>query len=324
MLDHPTFQDVLKAKRVISRYLPRTPLYHYPSLSRLLDAEVYIRHENHQPIGAFKVRGGVNLLWQLGDEEKRRGVITASTGNHGQSIAYAARLFGVRAIIAMPYRSNPGKVEAIENLGAEILFQGVDFDEARLHAEEVARQEGYRYVHPANEPLLIAGVATETLEILEELPEVEVLIIPVGGGSGASGACIVAKTVNPGMEVIAVQAEKAPAAYLSWKAHRFVEAKMETAAEGLATRVPFELTMSILWDALDDFILVSEEEIEQAMVLMIEKTHNLVEGAGAAPLAAALKIKERLRGRKVVLIQSGGNASVEQLTRVLRKARGGM
>lgn len=309
----PTFQDVLKAKAIIASYLSRTSLYRYPSLCQLLGCEVYVKHENHQPVGAFKVRGGINLMSQLSDDERRRGVIAASTGNHGQSVAYAARLFGVGATIVVPEGANPGKVDAMRGLGAHIIFHGRDFDQAREHCEALAAERGYRYVHSGNERLLIAGVATETLEILEDQPDIEVIIVPIGGGSGAAAACIVAKAINPAIQVIGVQAEKAPAAYRSWKERQLVEDKMETAAEGLATRTAFALPQSILWDLLDDFVLVSEEEIYRAIVLYLEKTHNLAEGAGAAPLAAAMKMQEKLQGRKVALVLSGGNLSLDQL-----------
>jgi threonine dehydratase len=316
-LQAPTFQDVLAAHRRIAPYLRPTPLHHYPLLGELVGAEVWVKHENHQPVGAFKVRGGINLVSQLSPEEKERGVITASTGNHGQSIAYASRLFGVRAIIGMPEDANPGKVAAIRHLGAEILFHGKDFDDAKRRVEELAQEKGYRYVSSGDEPHLIAGVGTHTLEILQELPDAEVIIVPVGGGSGASGACIAAKAINPSIEVIGVQAERAPAAYLTWKARERMESKMETFAEGLATRAPFMLPQSILWKYLDDFVLVSEEEMLRCIVHFLERTHNLAEGAAAASLAAALRLRDRLAGRKVVLIMTGGNLSLANLRRAL-------
>ena len=309
----PTFADVLQARRQIRPHLGVTPLYAYPALSRLVGADVWVKHENHQPVGAFKVRGGVNLVSQLSPEARRQGVIAASTGNHGQSIAYAARLFGVRAIICVPDGANPVKVEAMRDLGAEVVFHGRDYDDAREYCERLAEDEGYRYIHSGNEPLLIAGVATQTLEILEERPGVEVIIVPVGGGSGAAGACIAAKAIRPDLQVIGVQSAAAPAAYRSWRARRLVEDAMETFAEGLATRTAFELPQRILWTQLDDFILVSDEEIRQAQRMMIEKTRNLVEAAGAAPLAASLRLKDRVAGRTLALICSGGNVSPQQL-----------
>ncbi len=317
----PTLKDVFLARRIVSQYLPRTPLIHYPALSELLGCEAYVKHENHQPVGAFKVRGGINLVSQLSEDEKRRGVIAASTGNHGQSVAYGARLFGIKATICVPAKANPVKVESMRYLGAELIFQGRDFDEAREHAEYLAQKKGYRYIHSGDEPLLIAGVGTYALEIVEDQPDIQTILVPIGGGSGASGCCIATKSINPEIQIIGVQAEKAPSAYLSWKEQRRVEARMETFAEGLATRTPFDLPQSILQDpemGLDDFILASEVELRQAVIIAIQKTHNLAEGAGAAPIAAALKLRERIAGQKVALVMSGGNLSIETLRDILR------
>jgi threonine dehydratase len=316
----PTLAEVLEARRRISSHLRPTPLYRYSALNDLLDAEVFVKHENHQPVGAFKVRGGVNLISQLSADERERGVIAASTGNHGQSIAYAARLFGVPATICVPEQSNPVKVASMRGLGAELVFHGRDFDEAREHCERLAKERGQRYVHSGNEPLLIAGVATETLEILEEQPQTDVIIVPIGGGSGAAGACIVAKAIGPAIKIVGVQSEAAPAAFRSWQERRLVVDRMQTVAEGLATRSAFELPQQILWQWLDDFVLVSDDEILGAQALMIEATRNLVEAAGAAPLAAGLRLREGLAGKRVALILSGGNVSRAQLLDVLRRA----
>jgi threonine dehydratase len=315
----PTFTDVLQARKTIAPYLHPTPLYYYKSLSEIIGAEIWIKHENHQPIGAFKVRGGINFVAHLDAETKARGVITASTGNHGQSVAYSCRLFGVKAIVAMPNGSNPVKVEAIRNFGAEIRFIGEKFDESRAYAKQKAEQEGMHYLSPGDEPLLISGVGTYALEIIESLPDVDTIIVPVGGGSGASGACIVAKSVNPKTRVIGVQAEASPAAYLSWKEKRWVEAENKTFAEGLATGAPFELPQQILRRDLDDFVLVSEDELKSAMILAIEKTRNLVEPAGAASLAAAIKLRESLRSKKMALVMSGGNLDIRNLKNVLNE-----
>ncbi len=320
MWNRPTLHDVISARGRIAPYVWRTPLHHYLGLDALLDAEVWVKHENHQRLGAFKMRGGINLLSRLTDEEKRRGVITASSGNHGQSIAYAAGILGVKCIVCVPEGANPGKVEAIQNLGAEVVHHGPYFDITNEYAQRLAKEEGYRYIHAVNEPLLIAGVGTYTLEILEDLPDVDCIIVPLGGGSGACGTCIVAKSVNPDIKVVAVQAEAAQAAYLSWKTGDIVEAPMESAAEGLATGRGYELPQSILRDLLDDFVLVSDAEMEQAIVTHLEKTHNLTEHAGAASLAGALKIKDQLRGKKVALVMSGGNLSLDHLKTALANA----
>src|SRR5215207_1138923 len=309
----PTFHDVLAAQRRIRPYLARTPLHSYPALNELLGTEVFVKHENYQPVGAFKVRGGVNLVSQLPPEERERGVIAASTGNHGQSVAFAARLFGVTARIVVPERANPGKVAAMQGMGAEVIFHGDGFDAARLHCEALAKQHGYRYIHSGDEPLLIAGVATETLEMLEDQPDLEVILVPIGGGSGAAGACIAAHTVSRTISVIGVQSDAAPAAYRSWRDRGLIAAPSHTFAEGLSTGTAFALPQAILREDLDDFVLVSDDEIRQAMVWMIERAHTLAESAGPSSLAAAFKLRDQLRGKKVALVCSGGNSSLQHL-----------
>ena len=313
----PTLADVRAAAERLGPHLPRTPLYAHAGLDGLLGTEVLVKHENHLPTGAFKVRGGVNLVAQLSEDERERGLIAASTGNHGQSLAYAGMLFGVRVTICVPAGANPAKVGSIRALGAEIVEHGRDFDEAREECERLAVAHGRRYVHSGDESHLIAGVGTHTLEILEDEPEIDAVVVPIGGGSGAAGACIVAKALRPSCEVIGVQAEAAPAAYRSWRARAVCEDRMETAAEGLATRVGFALPQSILWEHLDDFVLVGEDELRHANRLMIEHTRTLVEGAGASPLAGALRLRERLVGKRVALICSGGNITLAQLVVVL-------
>ncbi len=319
-MDRPTLSDVLSARRQIAPYLSPTALHDYPALNELVGTELWVKHENHLPTGAFKVRGGINLVSRLDEEERERGVITASTGNHGQSISYAARLFGVRAIVCVPENANPVKLASMRGLGAELVVHGADFDEARENCELLAAEHGYRYIHSGNEPLLIAGVGTHTLEILEQQPEIDVVIVPIGGGSGAAGACVAAKSIRSSIEVIGVQSDAAPAAYRSWKSRGLVEDRMETRAEGLATRVAFELPQQILWEQLDDFVLVSEDDLEHAVVEMLRCTRNLAEPAGAAPLAAALQLRDRLAGKRVALILSGGNISPDHLREILDRS----
>ena len=309
----PDLAEVLAARQRIAPYLRATAMHRYPALDALAGAQIWVKHENHQPVGAFKVRGGVNLVSQLTPDERRRGVIAASTGNHGQSVAYAAGLFGVRAVICAPERANPVKVESMRALGAEVVFHGRDFDEAREYCEKQAAEHRYRYIHSGDEPALIAGVATYTLEILGDQPDVEVIVVPVGGGSGAAGACVVAKAVRPSVQVIGVQSEAAPAAYRSWRAGTLVEDTNSTFAEGLATRTAFELPQRILREHLDDFVLVSDDALRSATRLMISKTRNLVEPAGAAALAAVLSAPGRFAGRTVTIVCSGGNISPAQL-----------
>ena len=318
----PTLRDVYRAKKTIAPHIPRTPLHYSSGLSEMLEAEVYLKHEEYLPLGAFKGRGGINLLANMTDEEKERGLITASSGNHGQSMASACKMFGAKAIIGLPEDANPNKVAAMRSLGAEIIFHGADFDAARLHCERIAKEEGYRFVHPVNDPLLIAGVGTQALETVEDLPDVQVLMLPLGGGSGVSGACIVAKGIDPSIEVLAVQSEQAPAAYHSWKQGEIVEAEMNTVAEGIATRVGYELAQGIMRDLLDDCLLVSDEEIHRAIGTLVDKAHTLAEGAGATALAGAIKYPGRVKGKKVAITVSGGNITVDQLRQSLEVYQG--
>ncbi len=320
-MEPPKFKDVLVAQKQIRPFLKPTPLYTYPAINKLIGTEVYIKHENYQPVGAFKIRGGINLISQLTPHEKERGVIAASTGNHGQSVAYAAKLFQVRAKIVVPEKANPGKVAAMEGFGAEVIPYGQNYDEARLYCENLATQYGYRYIHSGNEPLLIAGVATIFLEMLAEQPDLQVIIVPIGGGSGAAGACLVAKNIDPQIKVIGVQSEAAPAAYHSWRQKKLVEAPNETFAEGLATGTAFALPQRMLWSGLDDFVLLTENEIKQAMVWMITHAHTLAEAAGAAPLGAAFRLRSQLAGQKVGMVCTGGNTSLAHLRLALNEIK---
>jgi threonine dehydratase len=315
----PTLDDVRAARNAIAPFLPPTPLLHSWALSERLGCDYYIKCESLQPVGAFKVRGGVNLVAGLTDAERRAGLVAASTGNHGQSVAFAGRLFGVRVVIYVPAEgANPLKVAAMERMGAEVRRHGRDFDEAREECEREADRAGLRYVHSANEPLHVAGVATVALEILDELPHPDVLIVPVGGGSGAAGHGIVLRELNPTTELIGVQSEAAPGVFEAWRDGTLTPCdRMATRHEGLATRVPFELTLRILRDTLSDFVLVSDHDIDHAIRALAADARLVAEGAGAAALAGALALGDRIRGRKVVGVLSGGNMPADRLSGVL-------
>jgi threonine dehydratase len=313
----PTFQDVLLARRQIAPYLNPTPFFSYPAVNQLIGTSTYIKHENAQPTGAFKVRGGINLTSLMSEEERRRGVAAASTGNHGQSVAYAAQLFGVKARIVVPEGANPGKVAAMEGMGAEVIFHGEKFDDSVRYVTQLAEEQGLRYIHAGNEPLLIAGVGTYTLEMLETEPEIDVIFVPVGSGTGAAGTALTAHALHPAVKVIGVQSELSPAGYESWKARSLLSAENLTFAEGVATGKGTDLPQRILWEQLDDFVLVSDEEIQQGMIWMIQHAHTLAEGAGAAALAAAYKMRGQLQGKKVAVICSGGNSSLAHLRTAL-------
>ena len=314
-----TFEEVLAARDFIRPHLVLTPLYGYPSLERLLGARTYVKHENHHLVGAFKVRGGVYLVGTLPAEQKSKGVIGATRGNHGQSLAYAGRLFGVKAVIAVPHGNNPEKNEAMRLHGADLIEQGGDYDEAVKLVEELTRKHGYRYVHAANEPKIIAGVGTYSLEVFEQLPEAEVMIVPVGLGSGLSGACVVAQGLGKNTRLVGVQAEAASSVGQSWRSDKIITTdSADTIADGLATRIPAEMTLEIMRRRVDEMVTVGEQEIIEAVRLMIQATHNLVEPAGACALAAAVKIRKKLAGKKVVLVQTGANIDWNTLRRIVQ------
>jgi threonine dehydratase len=310
--------EILKARPNVYRFLKPTPLRAHPLLSECLGFDCYIKHENHNPTGAFKIRGGLNFMAHFAARQPRRGIITATRGNHGQSLAMAARLHGIACTIVVPYGNNPEKNDAMRAMGAELIEHGHDFDEARLLAEQLQQTRDLHYVSPGDEPLLVNGVGTYALEIFEELPDADCIIVPIGGGSGICGVLAVAEAINSRVEVIGVQAEQAPCIYLSWKKGELVETpSASTFADGLATRVPFRMTFEYFKNRIHDMVLVSEEEIRQSILLLLRCTHNLAEGAGAAALAAAIQMRQKLTSKKVVLILSGGNLDGATLKWVL-------
>ena len=321
----PTIHDIYAARARVYRAIRPTPLMRHPLLAEAIGADVLdilVKHENHNPTGAFKVRGGLNLVGSLAADE-RRGVITATTGNHGQSIALACQLERVPCTIVVPVGNNPEKNAAMRALGAELLEFGKDFDEARERVEQLQQERGLRYVHSANEPLLIAGVGTYALEIFEACPDADVIFVAIGGGSGACGCSIVRSAIGSRAKIVGVQAERADAFTRSWRGpSRVVGEKADTFAEGMATRVTFDLTFEILKRELDDIVTLGEDEIAEGIRLALRTTHNLAEGAGAASLAAAMKRRGELSGKRVVCVMSGGNIDRATLARVLSATAG--
>jgi threonine dehydratase len=310
-------QDIVTARERVYRVVRPTPLLHHALLASETGLDIFVKHENHNPTGAFKVRGGLNLIASL-SEDDRRGVITATTGNHGQSIALACQRERVPCVIVVPFGNNPEKNAAMRALGAELLEYGRDFDEARETVERMQHERRLRYVHSANEPLLIAGVGTYGLEIFEQCPDTDVIIVPIGGGSGACGCALARTGLGSRARVIGVQAERADAFARSWRGpSRVVGDKADTFAEGMATRVTFDLTFDILKRELDDLVTLSEPEIAEGIRLALRATHNLAEGAGAASLIAAMKLRDHLAGKKVVCVMSGGNIDAATLRRVI-------
>jgi threonine dehydratase len=310
----PTLADVFAAKKIVDRFLAPTPLLKSLALSEQLGFDLYLKCENLQPVGAFKVRGGIYLMSQLEPEYRAAGVVTASTGNHGQSIAYAAREFGVEATIYMPENPNPVKVKSMERLGAKIVYYGKDFDESRVQAELDAKATGRYFIQSANDNRLVTGVATYSLEIMEALPQLDTLLVPVGAGSGVCGALVAGKAVNPNLTVLGVQAAGASAAADSFRdrtLHSYESS--QTFAEGLATRTAFEYPARIMWDRLDGFVLVTDDEMRAAMLALMESAWVVAEGAGAAATAAAIQMADTLKGKTVCCVVSGGNVPLSGL-----------
>ena len=304
--------ETIRSRTTISSYLKATQLAFYEGLSRLVGANIYIKHENHNPTGTFKIRGGVNLMFHI-KKQGIKGVTTFSTGNHGLSIATAAKWFGLEAIIVVPENNNPAKNRAIKDCGAELIEAGTTFEEASLKVNELCNQRSLYYVHPANEPHLINGVGTEFLEVFEELPDIDVMILPIGAGSEAAAAITTLRSLKKGIEIIAVQAQASSAAYLSWQKKKIVQAENNTFAGGFATGIAYETPFGIYQENLDDFVLLSEDEIYDSIGLALYYTHNLAEGAGAASIMAAYKLRDRIKGKNVVLQMSGCNASSDEI-----------
>jgi len=313
----PTTADVCRVRQAIDQHLPRTPLVRSETLSAEFDADIYLKREDTLPTGAFKIRGGISLVSGLDSEFHDPGLIAASTGNHGQSIAYAGRTFDVPVTIVIPEDANPGKATAMEQLGANVRHHGADFDEAREHAEGLAAGEGYRYVHSANEPTLVAGVGTAGIEIVEELPEIDYLFCPIGGGSSAAGYCLTVGAIT-GATVIGAQSDAAPAMYRAWdEGHLEPHDRMESFAEGIATRVPFALTLELLRERLDDFRLVSERALRRGVHDLFTDERIIMEGACAASPAAMRQLRNELADQTIVFPISGRNIETETLRTIL-------
>jgi threonine dehydratase len=317
----PTLNDIYSARTRIGDVIRPTPLLRHPLLSEKTGLDLHVKHENHNPTSAFKIRGGLNLVRSMPAEERRRGIVTASTGNHGQSIAFASQLERVKCTVFVPLGNNPEKNAAMRAFGAVVTEGGRDFDEARELCEQKAVSTGARYVHSANEPLLISGVGTYGLEIFEALPGVDTILVPIGGGSGACGICIARTALGSKARVIGVQAEKADAFAQSWRGTtRVVGTSAATFAEGMATRVTFDLTFEILRRELNDIVTLTEPELAEGVRMALATTHNLAEGAGAAAIAAAFKLRDQLQGQKVVAVMSGGNLDAAKLRWILGSA----
>lgn len=314
-----SLDDVYVARERIAGQVEQTPLINHPLLDDALGCHAQVKLENAHDIGSFKIRGSLNLLAQLTPEERFSGFVTATKGNHGQSLAQAAARYGARCTIFVPRENNADKNRAMAALGADVREEGHDFDAAVAAAERFARETGARSVHPAREPALIAGVATLALEMLEQSSKpLDYVFVPVGGGSIAAGVAVVIKAMSPDTRLIGVQSENAPAMHHAWhtgEERPFVVS--QTVADGLAVRVPVDYTLAFLRELVDDMLLVSEADIFEAMRLYAATVHQMVEGAGAVPLAGAQLMRETIAGSNVGLVITGGNVEAHTLSAAL-------
>lgn len=316
--------NIRAAQEIVYRTLEPTPLREYPLLNAETGARVWLKHENHQVTGAFKIRGGLNFMHHCAATRTHHGVITATRGNHGQSVALAAQLYDIPATIVVPFGNNPEKNAAMQAYGARLIEHGRDFDEAREKVEELAQAENLRYIHSANEPHLINGVGTYALEIIEIMQKrgerIDAIFVPIGLGSGICGLITAFRALLPETKIYGVQAEGAPSVYLSWQAGHIIETKeAHTFADGVATRVPAAMTFAIIQRGVDEIVLVSESETIRAVRLLWRTTHNLVEGAGAVATAATIKMREQLAGKNVVNVLSGANLDTASLTKIFAR-----
>lgn len=304
--------EIIRANKIVSQHIKPSQLIRYEGLSRSAMCNIFVKHENQNLTGSFKIRGGINLMFHI-KALGIKGVVTFSTGNHGLSVATSAKLFGIPAIVVVPEGANLAKLQLIKEAGAEIVEAGKTFDESSLAVAEISQSRGYYYVHPANEPHLINGVGTEFIEIINELPDVDAVILPLGGGSEVASAVVAFKALRPQVEIYSVQAKLSCAAYRSWKQKEIITSENKTFAGGFATGSAYETTFEIYKNSLTDFVLLSEDEILKGIALAAHYTHSFVEGAGSATIMAAFKLKERLKGKNVVLQFSGANASPDEI-----------
>jgi threonine dehydratase len=316
-----SFDDVLAARDRLRPYLDPSPLRQYPLLDELVGhgIRVFVKHENHLPVQTFKVRNGLSAITALDQATRARGVIGASTGNHGQGMAYAGQLLGVPTTIVVPVGNNPDKSAAIRSMGATLVEFGATYDASAVHCAELAESRGLTLIHGINNLHVMAGAATMSLEMLEQEPGLDVVFIALGGGSQAVGALTVARALRPSMKVVAVQSEAAPAQYESWKRGTILRGRpVKTFAEGIATGQAYDGTFATLKEGLADFITVTEAQLADSLRELIRTTHNLPEGAAAGGLAGLRKVAAEYAGQKVGIVMCGGNIGVAALREVLR------
>jgi threonine dehydratase len=311
-------KDIREAAARLQGQVLVTPCVESRTLSQMADCQVFLKFENLQFTASFKERGACNKLAQLSQEERRRGVIAMSAGNHAQGVAYHAQRLGLHAVIVMPRFTPVVKVERTRGFGAEVVLHGDTLEEARSHAQELAQARQLTFVHPYDDAAIIAGQGTVALEMLEAVPQLDTLVVATGGGGLIGGIAAAAKSLKPGIRVIGVQTLRFPNMYNALK-HEALPQGGPTIAEGIAVGRPGQLTQQLVEKYVDDIVLVDEGDIEQGIVMLLDIEKTLVEGAGAAPLAAMVKEPERYRGRKVGLVLGGGNIDPMLLAAIIHR-----
>jgi threonine dehydratase len=313
-----SIDDVFAAQQRLAGHVPETPFLHSRTLSVITGCELHLKFENLQFTASFKERGALNKLATLAPDEARRGVLAVSAGNHAQGVAYHAERLGIPAVIVMPRYTPTVKLENTRRFHVEVVLQGDTFDDARLHGIELAAARGLTMVHPYDDLMVAAGQGTIALEMLQACPELDLLCVPVGGGGLIAGMATAAKALKPGIEIIGVQTERFPSMYAAVRGQTMACAA-NTIAEGIAVKSPGTLTQEVVRRLVDDILLVSEAELEQAIVCLLEIEKTVVEGAGAAGLAAILRNPERFAGKRVGLVLTGGNIDTLMLAGIIQR-----
>lgn len=315
-----TYRDIMEAEYFLAGVVHRTPLQLSHTFSQMTGCSVYLKLENLQKTGAFKIRGAFNKVAHLSPDERLKGIVTASAGNHAQGVALAAQKYEIPATVVMPEGAPEAKIQATEGYGSTVVLSGKNYDESYQKAQQICEEQGATFVHAFDDPQVIAGQGTVGLELMEELPYVDAVIVPVGGGGLISGIAIAAKTVNPQVQIIGVQPDGSNSGFLSWKNGEIEKIdKPASIADGLSVKAPGKLPFQIMRKYVDQFITVSDAEIEHAMYLFLERCKVLVEGAGATTLAALLSLKHALQKQTVALVVSGGNVDISRLTAITQR-----
>lgn len=320
-MEHVTYDMIIEAKKTLKGIIKETDFIHAESLSQKTGLEVFLKLENLQKSGSFKIRGAYNKMVQLTDKEKECGVVASSAGNHAQGVAISATKLGIKSTIVMPKTAPFAKILATRNYGGEVILEGDIYDDAYKKAMEIKKAQGATFVHPFNDPYVITGQGTIGLEMLEEQPNLDIILVPIGGGGIASGVALAAKTINPNIKIIGVQSENAPSMYQAIRTNKIETVKVsKTIADGIAVARAGDLTFPIIKKYVDEIITVSEKELSKAFLFLLETCNLVCEGAGAISVAAILTNAEKFKGKKVGAILSGGNIDINMIESVINHA----